>query len=97
MLTARIHASSIDGSVVAEGTVTVTGDGSYLFVFDTPAAVTPGASFVLELATDSPALSWARGGSTDECTYPEGRPIYFGTPLSPDDMEDQLFITFGAS
>jgi cysteine-rich repeat protein len=96
-LSARIHTATIDGAVVAEGTDTVTGDGAYLFVFDAPAAVTPGATLVLELATDSQALSWERGGATAECTYSQGRPVYFGVPLSPDDMEDLFFIAFGAS
>ncbi len=95
-LTARLHAGTIDAPVLGESIHTVGADGPVLFAFQPQVAVTPGAVYVLELATSSPALSWERGGSASSCTYDRGRPIYFGQPLLPDDGEDQFFITFGA-
>jgi cysteine-rich repeat protein len=92
-LTARVHADSLDGAVIAEADVVADTrfETTPIFTFDPPVAVQPGARYVLELINPAGNLMWVARGRSGACAYLAGRSITAGELADGD----YLFATFG--
>ena len=92
-ITMNIHSGAIDGPVVANKTLPIPPMDFPImmnFTFNSPVAVTPGSTYVIELQQSPESVRWY---IVTPGTYPVGTAITDG---SPEPNGDYLFDTYGA-